>query len=578
MVGSPLVAALGLCVPDTCSSFDMTVLLADVAKRMGIQYQIGADCHSQNKTLDTKAVVAIVLCSILLLCIVVGTAVDVVLQRREKRRQEVPHVSTNGHSPQDEQLPLLVNTSTPTPPQSGLVLKVLVAFSVYTNGSKLLSTRQQAGSLNCVHGIRFLSMTWVVLGHGFLFSMSVGENVGPYMQEFLKRWSSQAISNALVAVDSFFVLSGLLVSYLTLKELQKKNGKLNWFMFYFHRFWRLTPAYMLVIMVYLCLSPYWGDGPVWPASDPDRDNCEDNWWTNLLYLNNFINVKEMCLGQSWYLANDMQFYCVLSPLVILPLYYFPVAGYVVSAVLVLAHCVVSAALTMHNIYPPGMFAQVKSSSPPDMASWGPDFYMKPYTRWGPYVIGMMAGYFLYINKCKLNIKWYVNSLLWAVATAAALAVLYGLYGASTGDPMTLSMSAFYNAMNRNVWGACLSWVIIACVTGNGGFVDTLLSWPGFMPLSRLTYCIYLLHILIMDIYLFNSRSLFYFSDINIVMFFLSVIIVSYMAAAVTSLAFEAPMMALEKVMFSRDGPRNNNQPKQEQYPEGQDSFYTKSNE
>ena len=43
-----------------------------------------------------------------------------------------------------------------------------MAFSVYTNGAKLLSTEQTAGSLTCVHGVRFLSMTWVVLGHCFI--------------------------------------------------------------------------------------------------------------------------------------------------------------------------------------------------------------------------------------------------------------------------------------------------------------------------------------------------------------------------------------------------------------------------
>lgn len=32
--------------------------------------------------------------------------------------------------------------------------------------------------------------------------------------------------------------SGLLVSYLTLHELEKRNGKINWLLFYFHRFWR----------------------------------------------------------------------------------------------------------------------------------------------------------------------------------------------------------------------------------------------------------------------------------------------------------------------------------------------------
>ena len=62
----------------------------------------------------------------------------------------------------------------------------------------------------------------------------------------------------------------------------------------------------------------------------------------------------------------------------------------------------------------------------------------------------------------------VNLSLWAVATACALAVVYGLYEASNGHPVTLSTSALYNAMSRPVWGACVAWVVIACVTGNGG--------------------------------------------------------------------------------------------------------------
>ena len=40
------------------------------------------------------------------------------------------------------------------------------------------------------------------------------------------------------------------------------------------------------------------------------------------------------------------------------------------------------------------------------------------------------------------------------------------------------------------------------------------------------------------------------------MFFLSVLIVSYMAAFVASLAFEAPMMALEKLIFRIDKKRD----------------------
>ncbi|KAL8567086.1 hypothetical protein ACOMHN_027513 [Nucella lapillus] len=143
------------------------------------------------------------------------------------------------------------------------------------------------------------------------------------------------------------------------------------------------------------------------------------------------------------------------------------------------------------------------------------FYVKPWNRMGPYVIGLMAGYVLSRCECKLRINKFLNLFLWLSAAGTAMGVLYGLFHASKGHPLTVEVAAFYSAVHRTVWGACVAWVVIACCTGNGGFVDTVLSWSGLVPLSRLTYCIYLLHIMVMDLYMMNQQSLFYMSDINI---------------------------------------------------------------
>ncbi|GFR78035.1 nose resistant to fluoxetine protein 6-like [Elysia marginata] len=64
----------------------------------------------------------------------------------------------------------------------GKLLKVLVAFSVYTNGWKTLNTSQQSGSITCIHGMRFFSMTWVILCHIWIMPMPpgfYGEFLGP---------------------------------------------------------------------------------------------------------------------------------------------------------------------------------------------------------------------------------------------------------------------------------------------------------------------------------------------------------------------------------------------------------------
>ena len=47
--------------------------------------------------------------------------------------------------------------------------KVLLCFSILTNGTKLLSTHQPKGSLTVIHGVRFITMTWIVVGHAFTY-------------------------------------------------------------------------------------------------------------------------------------------------------------------------------------------------------------------------------------------------------------------------------------------------------------------------------------------------------------------------------------------------------------------------
>lgn len=51
--------------------------------------------------------------------------------------------------------------------RSGDKIPILLAFSFYSNGIKLLSYKATNSSemMNCIHGIRVISTQWIVLGH-----------------------------------------------------------------------------------------------------------------------------------------------------------------------------------------------------------------------------------------------------------------------------------------------------------------------------------------------------------------------------------------------------------------------------
>lgn len=59
---------------------------------------------------------------------------------------------------------------------------------------------------------------------------------------------------------------------------------------------RLTPVYAMVIGFYSTIFVKLGDGPIWDQKvGLERDRCRANWWTNILYLNNYINADNLVI-------------------------------------------------------------------------------------------------------------------------------------------------------------------------------------------------------------------------------------------------------------------------------------------
>ena len=89
-----------------------------------------------------------------------------------------------------------------------------------------------------------------------------------------------------------------------------------------------------------------------------------------------------------------------------------------------------------------------------------------------------------------------------VAFAIGFAVVYGLNIPETGvwniyenvdTRMSRTASAIYGGFYKVAWALAVGWVIFACCRGYGGWINELLSWKAFVPLSRVSYIIYLIH-------------------------------------------------------------------------------------
>jgi len=95
----------------------------------------------------------------------------------------------------------------------------------------------------------------------------------------------------------------MLTTYITLKYTEAKYENLNKFGFLMSRFIRFTPQLAIFILL-TTLIPLLGSGPVWDQKlMPFINNCYNNWWQNLIYLQNMIDVK-----------NTVKYFCLLDEL------------------------------------------------------------------------------------------------------------------------------------------------------------------------------------------------------------------------------------------------------------------------
>ena len=410
--------------------------------------------------------------------------------------------------------------------------------------------KRQKGTLGCINGIRVFSMSWVILGHCILipYASRVVQNMLYSAKEFSSRWTFQAVMNGYVSCDTFFVLSGLLVSYLTLKELRRLEGKLNWFMFYLYRWLRLTPVYMAVLAVWVITSPFWADGPFFPQQGLEDNSCEDSWWKNMLYINIFFYKDRICMAWSWYLATDCVFY-ILSPFIIYPLFRRPFYGYLSSAGFFIATTIAPFIVTMVNSFSPIKGVNVEGHV---RGHQNYTLYYAPHCRMGPYIQGLILGYLMFKNSRRANIPLLVNLLGWVVSAAVAVSVLYGLYPYAHGvKDMPLVLSAFYISLHRSAWGLSVCWVIYSCVK-TGGPVNAFLSLPIFIPLGRLTYCAYLVHVPLICLFVIVQQTPMYADDISLIFMYFGCLVATFLVAFPVSLLCESPCMGILKLYFRFD--------------------------
>ncbi|XP_050521423.1 uncharacterized protein LOC126894428 [Daktulosphaira vitifoliae] len=310
---------------------------------------------------------------------------------------------------------------------------------------------------------------------------------------------------------------------------------------YSHKFicvliYRLTPAYMIVLLMAEVSARWLRNVSVFEPQNNNHVSCANYWWRNILYINSLYPSSDMCMLWSWYMSNDTQFYILGIILLLFSAKHFKgsvitLFGFLVGSWVITIGIAVSHDFKARIEEPFGLFDEL---------------YDKPWTRLGPYLFGMFTGWFLFVTKCKLRMSTLTVILGWFLSLFTLAYLVYGLHIIHLDIPG----SALYASVGHSAWGAALTWIVIACCTGHGGCVNSALSFRLLQPLSRLTYCAYLVHPIIMTMTNFQMDGPLHLHNLITLILYFGNAVASFIISFFISLTFEAPVVNLLKIILA----------------------------
>ena len=291
---------------------------------------------------------------------------------------------------------------------------------------------------------------------------------------------------------------------------------------------------------------------------------------------------------AWYLGVDFQLYAVLTPIFVT---LYTSYSRKITILLELSLLMVIVIASMVGTFRYKWSANLLDGS--DSAAYDRDFYINPFFRASPYIIGFIAAQ-LWHEKSRLWPNFglrYKASTFISLLSVAIMAILpfWGISGYhkrpclsyespfvnnDCGSGSSRIDLALYISFMRPIWGLGLA--MLSLLSFNGQFnalgASSLLEWSGWNPISKLSFGMYLLHPLVGNLCLLGKTSKIRYSNIEMISAFASVSTLTFFLALVVGILVEWPLSKitrdLEKKIWStgssRGSSKSSNNPENSQ--------------
>ncbi|XP_077495419.1 O-acyltransferase like protein-like [Amblyomma americanum] len=426
------------------------------------------------------------------------------------------------------------------------IASVLRSFSVPANLRLLSSTPEKTSEsyqLRFMHGVRAVSIAYIVYGHSMI-ELSFATTGSTNNLSYMDRYDSTLSMAAFMAVDTFFFLSGYLLSR-TLCGLKNARGVKAFAVIALRRWYRLV----LPLVFFACcfsLLPLFVTGPTTAAVyDKFYADVQGHWWALVFNVRNmFAELTYGLNAHTWYISADYQLFFLALLVHQLHGKRFIIAS---LALLSIAGSSFTAWQMYGTRYSPVIVHLTETYD--DYLKMLSDVYMLPTYHAVCYFGGCIT--FYVVEKFKSEkISKVTEAALWVVVIGFSAACVFYRFdwtnGTKHGDLAKVSL-AFWD---RILFSLSIAAFTFLCATERGGVVQKTLSAAPLAVLSRLSYGVYLIHFVFYAVSRTASREMMYVSVFSQLTESVQVFVWSCMLSLVLFLACEAPVGRLDKIIWS----------------------------
>ncbi|VEN42015.1 unnamed protein product [Callosobruchus maculatus] len=434
--------------------------------------------------------------------------------------------------------------------------KIITAFSIASNWTKLKSENKspEAEKLKCVQGIRVYMSFLVILVHTIVSVTAIPIGNPKFIEElnnrndFLGEFSKRGV---FILSFHFMMSTWVLIMSMLAKSDRKEPLSLDFIIkSIIKRYVRLLPVLLVLVALFATWFRHLPYGPLWFGICEEAERCRQNWWTNILFIQSYVNKYFMCHIVSWYVGVEMQYYIFALVLVaLLNKLGRSKIPYVTSLLVVL-----TILCGFWDHYRHGYSSKL-AANPEDVyrlqfnkeAQWH-DHFAGFIANSSGSMFGLLFGYIFYTYGRQQLFTKKIYEYIWWTLSVGAIVTVITLPNIINVDHSTVT-SAMWVALTRPLFALGMGLLILGMSQGLGGVIKWACEWGPTYYLAKLSYTVYIGHPILQNIRTGFMRYPAYIDEVSMITLVLADIAMAFIFALFLTLLFEMPANELANMMF-----------------------------